>query len=29
MKEIIPSTNNFPIFLQHFCDLEYDEKKKT
>ena len=29
MKEIIPSINNFPIFLQHFCDLEYDEKKKN
>ena len=28
MKEIIPSVNNFPIFLQHVCDLEYDEKKK-
>ena len=29
MKEIIPSINNFSIFLQHFCDLEYDEKKKS
>ena len=27
MKEMIPSVNNFPIFLEHFCDLEYDEKK--
>ena len=27
MKEIIPTINNFPIFLQHFYDLEYDEKK--
>ena len=28
MKEIIPSINNFPIFFQHLCDLEYDEKKR-
>ena len=28
MNEIIPSINNFPIFLHHFCDIEYDEKKK-
>ena len=27
MKGIIPSINNFPILLQHFCDLEYVEKK--
>ena len=29
MNEIIPSINNFPIFLHHFCDIEYDEKKKN
>ena len=26
-KEIIPSINNFHIFLHHFCDLEYDGKE--
>ena len=26
MKKIMPSINNFPIFLQ-FCDLEYEGKK--
>ena len=28
MKKVIPSINNFPIFL-HFGDLEYEEKKQT
>ena len=28
MKEIMPNIYNFPIFLQYFCDLEYEEKKK-
>ena len=28
MQEIIPSINNFPIFLHHFWDLGYDQKKK-
>ena len=26
MKKVIPSINNFPIFL-HFGDLEYEGKK--
>ena len=27
MKEIMPCINNFSIFLQHFCDLEYNGEK--
>ena len=28
MQEVIPSINNFPFFLHHFWDLEYDQKKR-